>query len=79
MDELDKLRAVVKAMNGVSLHQTNRAFPQVTGLPRMCVHPLTCGNDSSHGNLFPLYEDGMVKLICPDCEYTQENAAMFSL
>lgn len=73
--ELNRIQAIVKAMNGVSRHQCNRFGP----LPDCAVHPLTCGNDSNHGNLFPLYEDGIVKLICPDCDYTQGNAAMFSL
>ena len=37
------------------------------------VHPLTCGNDSSHGLLTPFVDDDKLKLKCPDCEYIQEH------
>lgn len=33
-------------------------------------HPLTCGNDSNHRNLYPVWEDRIV-LRCPDCDYRQ--------
>jgi hypothetical protein len=36
------------------------------------VHPLTCGNDSSHAKLEPIAEDGRVILVCPDCDYRQD-------
>jgi len=36
------------------------------------VHPLTCGNDSSHGFLRASIEsEGQMVLLCPDCEYRQ--------
>jgi Zn-finger protein len=35
------------------------------------VHPLTCGNNSSHQNLIPVEENGEVILKCLDCDYTQ--------
>lgn len=35
------------------------------------VHPLTCGNNSSHQNLIPVEENGEVILKCLDCNYTQ--------
>lgn len=64
-------------MNAVSLHQTNRILPpiEVGGvmMPRP-VHPLTCGKDSRHGNLYPFWNGSRVQLICPDCDYTQDNA-----
>lgn len=35
-------------------------------------HPLTCGNDSSHGLLLPKPEGpDAVVLVCPDCSYRQ--------
>lgn len=36
------------------------------------VHPLTCGNDSLHGNLMGSIEEGRVILKCIDCDYIQE-------
>ncbi len=36
------------------------------------VHPLTCGNDSSHALLRASIEsESQVVLLCPDCEYRQ--------
>lgn len=35
------------------------------------VHPLTCGNDSRHNNLRGEKRDGLVVLVCPDCDYVQ--------
>jgi hypothetical protein len=35
------------------------------------VHPLTCRNDHRHGPLQPAVRDGLVRLVCPDCEYVQ--------
>ena len=42
---------------------------------RRGVHPLTCGNDSTHNLLFPAVEDSTGKLIlaCPDCDYRQNH------
>ena len=39
------------------------------------VHPLTCGNDSSHDILNPMFMSGTdeVVLICWDCDYIQRN------
>lgn len=34
------------------------------------MHPLTCGNDSNHRPLYPVWEDRIV-LRCPDCDYVQ--------
>jgi len=41
------------------------------------LHPLTCGNDSSHAPLFPVYREARVMLRCVDCDYTQEVPEMF--
>ncbi len=35
------------------------------------VHPLTCGNDSSHSNLIPEIRGGDVILKCIDCSFEQ--------
>ena len=35
------------------------------------VHPLTCGNDSSHARLVPVKEGDAVLLRCQDCDYRQ--------
>lgn len=35
------------------------------------VHPLTCGNNSSHDNLVPVEKSGEVILQCPNCIYKQ--------
>jgi hypothetical protein len=35
------------------------------------VHPLTCGNNSSHSLLFPVDVAGELFLYCPDCDYKQ--------
>jgi len=38
------------------------------------VHPLTCGNDSSHDLLSPMFNsDNEVALICWDCDYVQKH------
>lgn len=37
------------------------------------LHPLTCGNDSTHTPLVPVLEGHKVVLICPDCDYRQTN------
>ena len=41
---------------------------------KSCIfHPLTCGNNSQHSLLEGKIVDGKVILVCPDCDYTQEN------
>ena len=40
------------------------------------VHPLTCGNDSTHAPLIPIERDGSVILICKDCDYEQTQIPM---
>lgn len=35
------------------------------------VHPLTCGNDSTHSELVPVKVGPDVKLACMDCDWTQ--------
>ncbi len=78
---LEEARAVISAMNGISSHQTDRLFGDMQideTVIKMRFHPLTCGNDSNHTPLFPFFENGSVKLICRDCNYTQDNGAMFS-
>lgn len=35
------------------------------------VHPLTCGNNSSHSPLLPVDVSGELFLCCPDCDYRQ--------
>lgn len=37
-----------------------------------CVHPLTCGNDSTHKDLVAKEVNGKVILVCDDCDYTQD-------
>jgi hypothetical protein len=81
-DLIDAQAAQIASMNAVSLHQTDRLLPmtKLGGMPwKQRLHPLTCGNDSKHTLLFPFCEDGKVQLICRDCEYTQDNAAMHSV
>lgn len=78
-DKLDNeaLMRIIETMNSVSLHQTSRLFPpiEIGGVETPTkLHPLTCGNDSSHGALFPYWNGKRVQLICPDCDYTQDNA-----
>ena len=76
-DGCDALLKALNIMNNVSLHQTNRLFPPMEfggiKMPTR-LHPLTCGNDSNHGNLYPYWNGERVQLICPDCNYTQNNA-----
>lgn len=75
-----KLQEIIDRMNAVSLHQCGRDHDgtprQYQGIP-MRGHPLTCGVDSSHGNLYPWFDGKRLCLLCPDCDYTQNNAAIF--
>jgi hypothetical protein len=74
-DYVNELQSIIERMNAVSLHQCNREYD---GSPkRWAIHPLTCGKDSSHGRLFPWFDGKRIRLICPDCDYTQGNAAIF--
>jgi len=74
-DYINELQAIIERMNAVSLHQCNREYD---GSPkRWAMHPLTCGKDSSHGRLLPWFDGKRIRLICPDCDYTQGNAAIF--
>lgn len=42
------------------------------------VHPLTCGNDSQNHRLLKGVEiRGRVVLVCPDCDYRQENVPSY--
>ena len=74
-DYVKELQSIIKRMNAVSLHQCNRKYDG--SLKRWPMHPLTCGNDSSHGLLFPWFDGKRIRLVCPDCDYTQGNAAIF--
>lgn len=38
----------------------------------MPVHPLTCGNDSTHENLIAIEENDIIKLKCKNCDYIQD-------
>ena len=74
-DYINELQGIIERMNAVSLHQCNREYD---GSPKpWAMHPLTCGKDSSHGNLFPWFDGKAIRLLCPDCDYTQSNAAIF--
>lgn len=76
--EINRLRAIIDALNGVTNHQTNRPRREgFAGLP-FEGHPLTCGNDSNHTPLYPFFNGKKVVLVCRDCDYTQDNAAMYS-
>lgn len=58
-----QISEVVKA---VIKHQTNPL-----------VHPLTCGNDSTHEILQPIVSDGEVHLWCVECDYVQKHIPSF--
>ncbi len=67
-------------MQRIVLHQTGRDETDVSkykfindGPIPMRGHPLTCGNDSTHQLLFPIVDGGKIKLVCADCNYTQEH------
>jgi hypothetical protein len=65
---------IVDRMNSISLHQCNR---EKDGSPRWAMHPLTCGNNSSHPPLFPWFDGEQICLICSECDYTQKNSSIF--
>lgn len=46
------------------------AINRIQHNPRL--HPYTCGNDSTHELLYPVFEGGRVVLLCPSCDYRQE-------
>jgi len=74
-DYVNELQSIIERMNAVSLHQCNREYD---GSPRRFgMHPLTCGKDSSHRNLFPWFDGKAIRLLCPDCDYTQDDAGIF--
>lgn len=73
-----ELERALGTMNAVTDHQTDRVFPpqNIGGVSiPMRVHPLTCGNDSSHTPLFPYWTGKGVFLRCRDCDYEQRNCA----
>jgi len=43
------------------------------------VHSLTCGNESSHGDLVAEERDGKVILRCVDCDFVQEEIPSYLL
>lgn len=59
------------SMNMVCEWQTGYRRGERDPMARM--HPLTCGNDSSHAPLFPIFDGDRMVLVCCDCDYRQEN------
>lgn len=57
-----KVRTPEEIVRDVAAHQEAGIF-----------HPLTCGNDSTHGLLQAEIRDGVAVLTCPDCDYVQER------
>lgn len=51
-----------KVIKRIKLYQNNPVF-----------HLLTCGTNSQHDRLEPTLKDENIVLICPDCDYVQEN------
>ena len=73
---VNELQGIIEKMNAISLHQCNRNYD---GSPReWAMHPLTCGKNSSHRNLFPWFDGKQIKLLCPDCDYTQDATHVFA-
>jgi hypothetical protein len=72
---VNKLQSIIERMNAITLHQCNREYDG--SQRRFAMHPLTCGNDSRHGVLLPWFDGKKIRLVCPDCDYTQNNSAMF--
>lgn len=55
----------------ITLSQCDRdTVDKMAALP---VHPMTCGNDSRHSRLYPVYdkEKQQIRYICSCCDYTQ--------
>lgn len=48
-----------------------KLFPD--GMP---IHPLTCGNDSSHENLIAFEENNVIRLRCKNCTYVQKSVPL---
>lgn len=63
---------LLEQMNRIVEWQTGRIGGEVRE-QMFRMHPLTCGNDSSHALLFPLLVEGHIVLACPDCDYTQTH------
>lgn len=59
------------SMNAICEWQTGYKDGERKLMDRM--HPLTCGNDSSHAPLFPVFADGRMLLVCADCDYVQKH------
>lgn len=53
---------LLAVMNRICHHQVARVR-----------HPLTCGVNSRHQNLFPVIHGRRVVLRCPDCDYRQDH------
>lgn len=79
--EISFLNSVIASLNAISIHQTDRAMMTKLddgGSLKTKLHPLTCENDSTHTPLYPYWDGQQIQLICRDCDYTQDNGAMFS-
>lgn len=79
---LDQATAVIDMMNTIALHQCNRKIDGDKIVERGMFeqgHPLTCGNDSNHPVLMPMFVNNKIYLICPECNWTQDSANIFSL
>jgi hypothetical protein len=73
---------VIEGLNAITLNQTGKKIQNGKIVSRGIfeqVHPLTCGNDSRHPNLMPFFFNNKIHLVCPECDYVQENASIFSV
>lgn len=65
---ISDVKSALARMESLAAHQRD---------PHM--HPLTCGNDSGHGLLYPAFDGSKVVLVCPDCEYRQEMSDTYGV
>lgn len=70
VDALTSALAVIEQMDALTRWQTGH-WPDAEPTRRM--HPLTCGNNSNHSPLYPMFDNDRVVLVCADCDYRQED------